>query len=89
MHSWDCTVEGKDFTVHHNGDYSGEVKIVLGASAVEPDFPPGNGRAVVDVPFRLLARIVADAIRSERIAFYEQAGARELLGLRSLGDDDG
>ena len=86
MHSYDHTIAGRNYTVHHNGDYSGDLKIDMAASAVEPGFPPDNGRVTVSVPFTLLADIVAQAVSAERISFYEEAATWEVLGMQPRGD---
>lgn len=84
MISNDYTVEGIEFTVHHDGDYSGEVWTSGPSSIAEivkEDSLDPHGYAQVTVPFELLAKIVADAVLGQRIEKLEQAGYREVLGL--------
>jgi hypothetical protein len=55
------------YLVHHNGDFSGTVEI----------FSPST--ATMYVPFHVLAAIVAEKIRADRIETLEQADTDDLL----------
>ena len=78
------TTEGPEGTVmHHNGDYSGDVKITV-------NHEPYNGQDVnhenhwtVEVPFRDLEALVLDKYRGNAIEALEMAEGRELA--RALG----
>lgn len=58
----------KDTRFHHNGDFSGDIRIVR------------DGREM-EVPFKDILALVARFVRDERIAVLEQATPREILGL--------
>jgi hypothetical protein len=65
------TTEGKKYRFFHNGDFSGDVKIM----------EIKTGEIVAEVPFDDLKRIVASMLMYERIAKIEQMEDDELLGL--------
>lgn len=86
------TTEHDGYTVHHNGDYSGDVIVVLpdqkrdrfGDEPVKIRSREENGLVVerwfeVTLPFDLLERLVADKLRDEMIGRLEQADTGELL----------
>jgi hypothetical protein len=60
-----------EFTIIHDGDYTGNVQIQR-----------KTWQRPVWVPFWVLKRLVAEAVRDKRIAELEQASADELLGLK-------
>jgi hypothetical protein len=67
MHSFDV---GK-ITFLHNGDFSGDVQIVM---------PPVHGvRAGLHVPFAALKALVAKYVRQEKISALEHSTDDELL----------
>jgi hypothetical protein len=59
-----------NYTFIHNGDYSGNTRIVNGLTHEE-----------MEVPFDALKGLVAEYVRDERISKLEQAEDDELLGL--------
>jgi hypothetical protein len=76
------------FTVHHNGDYSGNVLINLEADRVEEVVSAdsqmarhGKAIAEVTIPFEVLAKLVADAIRSAKVGALEDADYKKILGI--------
>jgi hypothetical protein len=78
----------ESFTFHHNGDFSGDVKLDLEAWRVEEVAAAdsqgarhGNAIMRVEIPFEVIARLVADAVRSNLIAQLEQDDYREILDL--------
>jgi hypothetical protein len=64
------TTQGKKVIFLHNGDYSGDVKIVVRATGQE-----------IEVPFTDLKRLIADYVMSEKISRLEQAKHDEILGI--------
>ncbi len=76
------------FGAFHNGDYSGDVWFDMEAWRVtltheaESQFAR-HGQAIVQakIPFEVLAKIVADAVRDQRVSSLEQADYKEVLGL--------
>lgn len=65
MHS----MEINGWTVHFNGDFSGDIELHA------PGFPTG----VTKVPFEVLAEVVAEKVRRDRISELENASAEEIL----------
>jgi hypothetical protein len=64
------TTQIGDYTFHHHGDFSGDVQVS------GPGVPSD-----VKIPFAALAGLVAEAVRSKRIAAAEEADVSELLGI--------
>lgn len=69
---------GTGFIVHHNGDYSGDVKIVLPTKLVET-FENPESRAVVNIPFRVLKELVGQYVQSMLISQLEQGTGEGLI----------
>jgi hypothetical protein len=79
------------FTAHHDGDMSGggsqihldleawRVKVV--ATADSGNGRHGNDIVEVQIPFAVIAELVAKAVRDRRIRELESAENREILGL--------
>lgn len=61
-----------DWTVNHNGDFSGDVTLYRDDQ--------GQGTAELEVPFALLKGLVAEYIRRKAIAQLERATPDEVLG---------
>lgn len=59
-----------EFIVHHNGDFSGKVSIC-----------DNHGKEIAELPFWLLAHIVATKVKQDRIAAIEDEGYEDLLGI--------
>jgi hypothetical protein len=72
--------EGYEWTVHHNGDYSGETLIDVHHSRVEinDDNVPLLTHTV-KLPFELLEGLVGDRMRSEAIARLEGRTGQEMV----------
>jgi hypothetical protein len=69
-----------EFTVHHNGDWSGDVLIsTTTEEGRNPTFE--DGKVQVTLPADLLKQIVAAYIVGQRISELEQMSAEEVLGL--------
>jgi hypothetical protein len=86
MHSMDIMYSGdyhgggtELFTVQHSGDFSGDVIINLEQPRVVKLV--GSGVHEVTIPFEVLARIVAEKIRGDEIAEYEQMDWKTILGV--------
>lgn len=65
------TFEGKTIRIFHNGDFSGDVTIVSKTSA--------DSGVEFQVDFEDLKDFIAEYVRSELIAFTEQATSNQLL----------
>lgn len=65
---------GDGWIAHHNGDFSGNVTLR------RPDAPEHQFR----IPFDCLLLLVAEAVRSKRVAELEDADPRQILGLDEL-----
>lgn len=63
------TLEIEGWIVHHNGGFDGDVEL----------HAPGTPSHVTVVPFSVLAAIVAEKIRADRISALEDAEPRDLL----------
>lgn len=66
------------FIVHHNGDYSGYVKIILPTKLVET-FENPEPHAVVNIPFEVLKELVGRHIQQELITGLESEYGIETL----------
>ncbi len=73
-----------DHRFHHNGDYSGDVRIIVPADKVDHiDWPtPADGTFQITIPFEVLAEFVGEAVRDARESRLEQLEWYEVLGLR-------
>jgi hypothetical protein len=72
-------------TFHFNGDYSGDVRIVVPVENSELIRKLYAGGTVeIKVPFEDLAKLVASKIRDDLISRVEQMSDDELLLKRSL-----
>jgi hypothetical protein len=68
MHSSDYTAkDGEEFTVHHNGDYSGDIEIVN-----------GDGKESITIPYQIIEELVLDKLRKEAISAFEEAEYKDL-----------
>lgn len=77
------THKAGDTIFHHNGDFSGDVKIVLYTEPKESPVPAEDGRRwwEVEVPFEDLRSLVAEYVRGRRIELLEQASDDGLFGI--------
>lgn len=66
MHSY----QGKRVVIHHNGDYSGDV--IIGKRGEIREF---------EVPFEDILGLVAEYVRSRKMAQLEDVESGELFGL--------
>lgn len=71
-------------TMHHNGDYSGDVTFVVQHPRVMNSLPGGvkvynNSTVEVKIPFEVLRDLVADWARNERVSKLEQMDPRDVL----------
>jgi hypothetical protein len=80
MHTTHFKIDGQPYTVHHNGDYSGDVIIAL-AGGDEPYVAETELRPI---PFQLMEKLVAEKVRDERISALEQMEPKRLLGLTDV-----
>lgn len=69
------------FTIHHNGDYSGDCKFILPPEAVEhwtavKDYP---GYFVANIPFDVLKHLVGKYIGEQVIASIENTHPETFL----------
>ncbi len=73
-----------EYRFHHNGDYSGDVRIIVPADKVDHiDWPiPGDGTFEIVIPFEVLGEFVAESVADARIGRLEQLEWYEVLGLR-------
>ena len=70
FHYWDESFEPCDCVyIHHNGDYSGEVEIVMHKSI----------DTRVKIPCEALLRFAAEHVRMQRISELEQMEWQDLL----------
>ncbi len=71
-------------SLHHNGDYSGDVIInaPLDVMAYEYHDNRGDPYEAIKIPFEVLAEFVAEAVRDARTERLEQLEWYEVLGLR-------
>jgi hypothetical protein len=86
MISNNYNIDGEQFTIHHNGDYSGDVQLVIcSASRIEHnDGSPTYGFEafdIVSIPFELLRKVVLDYLRSAAIREIEEKSYNHLEGL--------
>jgi hypothetical protein len=79
MHSTD----GKEVTFHHNGDYSGDVLIVVQAHKVAhyESTSHTSEHYEIEIPFNDLKMLVAEYVRGEKVDRLEQAEDDEVFGL--------
>lgn len=76
------------FTVHHNGDFSGDVMIDLEGWRVEETQSADSQFArhgqpiyTVRVPFEVIAELVAQCVASRKISELESGNYKKILGL--------
>lgn len=77
------------FTVHHNGDFSGDVKIDLMEPRVKVLLADrgrihGNPIAEVTIPFEVIKQIAAEYVRAEHIRNTQDATDHDVLMGRHL-----
>ena len=65
------TTNGKKIRFFHNGDYSGDVKMI----------EIKTGKEIGEVPFDDLKTLVAQYVRDERVQKLEDASDDHVLGL--------
>jgi hypothetical protein len=83
MHSSSHLVNNLPVTIHYNGDYSGDIQLIVPRELVTKcEF--SNDHFEVTLDFKTLAEFVADAIRASRISKLEQADYTELLNISEL-----
>lgn len=76
------------FTVFHDGDFGGAIRInterkpEMVHAADSPYARHGNAIYEVEIPFDVIAQVVAEAVRRKRIGALEDADHRALLGLK-------
>ena len=58
------------WTMNYNGDFSGDVKLSCEAEG-----------KTIEVPFQVLAGLVAEAVRTKKISALQSASVAELLGM--------
>lgn len=71
--------DGQEIRFHHNGDFSGDVHVVLPASALMDPFGAGDTHIRVSIPFEALKFIVAAYRHGKMQAWLDDAGTEELL----------
>jgi hypothetical protein len=71
MHTRNLLIDGVNWNLHHNGDYSGDV-IVRNLKTEQE----------MEIPFEVFKTLVADAVVSHRISMLEQGEPDDILGLR-------
>lgn len=84
MHSTDIG----DVTFHHNGDFSGDVKIDVSAYnvvLVQTSMPGVPGVFEIEIPFDALKGLVAEYVRGQLIEELEQDSADDVLMGRVSG----
>lgn len=62
------TLSINEWTIYHNGDFSGDVSFCI------PDTTQ-----IVDIPIEVLRAVIAAEIRSKAIRFYESASDEAVL----------
>jgi hypothetical protein len=75
MHTTVIEVEGVEWRVHHNGDYSGEVAVVGPSEAMGITLYHFDHKASARVPFAVIERLVAENVRQKLIELIEQNDA--------------
>ena len=68
----------RDWTAHHNGDFSGDVIIDGPTIDIDPTIHK-NGKSTIAVPMFVLERIVAQAVRNRQIEKWEEADVEKIL----------
>ena len=63
-------VDGEKFTIHHNGDYSGDVYVIIrNPKRIERS----ADYTCVEIPFEVLRRMVLDYIRNKAVTEIKSA----------------
>lgn len=72
----------EEFICHHNGDFSGDIKLSVEPHRVEEGmvFEGLPEYLIVNVPFEVLKELVANYLRSQLISNYENMDANAILG---------
>ena len=70
---------------HHNGDFSGEVHIMMAEDEVEHDSFAGETFVTVRIPMEDLRDIVTAAMRGEALDAIEQADQIQITVIRRGG----
>jgi predicted metal-dependent phosphoesterase TrpH len=87
MHSYEYTVENaryagwglnavtttpENFVVHHNSDYSGDVKVQLDTHQLIERLETQGGVCFINLPYDLLEQIVMTKLRNDLISKVEE-----------------
>lgn len=64
------------WTIHHNGDYSGNVKMIVSTEWIEKSSEPFW---LVNIPFEVLEELVGQKMQSDQISKLEQMTGIEFL----------
>lgn len=85
MHSQDISLPEGEFTIHHNGDYSGDVKIDVDkpherVTIYTPNFigAPKEPQVQLTLPFDLIRAIYLSYARTEMIRRFENSTDNDL-----------
>jgi len=87
MHSATVEFEGEIYAYNVNGDYSGDLNILLPDALVEPVPTASGNYQRVTIPFEVLEEIVGRKAADTLVAHFENAtGIETLKFLTSIGE---
>jgi hypothetical protein len=72
------TFDGREYYIHHNGDYSGAIKIRVLAKDITERQIFEEEYAHVDIPFKVIRDFVLEALRAKAIEKLENASYEDL-----------
>jgi hypothetical protein len=81
MHSSHIEHAGRTWTIHHNGDFSGDARIAIDAdriSMISPPVWPEDGYQV-DIPIAVLEELIGRYLQSRAISLMEQLSGSDYL----------
>jgi hypothetical protein len=81
MHTTRIETDSAVYTVHHNGDFSGDVIVRGDSEAMDSTLYHIDHSRDVHIPFEVMERLVAEKVRQRYIEWEEQNyDRRELIG---------
>jgi hypothetical protein len=85
MHTSNFFVDGEELYVHHNGDFSGDIRIGVSGRGLEYFITWGDDLRCTEItlPFELLKQIVAMYVQEAKISQLEDLeSADDILGVK-------
>jgi hypothetical protein len=79
--AWDDGGVWGEITMHHSGDFSGEVEFMVNADRADVVDDPVNNTVTFRLPFKALKKLVAEHVQQRRIDELENGSDDLILGI--------